>query len=97
MMSTKNPVIDRVWIKHNSLLSSWDSIAHIHVLTTSAKLNFQDLSALLHDPLLFSKPAVVRDPLGEEGVLKLPLGTYLFRARNAGSDFEEAHTSSVRL
>ena len=76
---------------------NWISVADVHLLAAGAELHLDDASTLFLDALLFSEPAVVGDPLGEEGVLQLPLGPHLFRAGNAGSDFEEAHTSSVRF
>jgi len=55
------------------------------------QFNLQDLATLLHDSLLFSKPAFEGNPLREEGVLQLALATALLGAGNAGRDFEQAH------
>ena len=43
---------------------------------------------LLLNPLLLSEPAVVGDPLGKKGVLQFSLRPHLFRAGDAGGDFE---------
>ena len=50
-------------------VSSISSVADVDLLIAGAELHFDDSSSLLLDALLFSKPAVVGDPLGEEGVL----------------------------
>ena len=69
-----------------------------YVLLTFARgqLYLQDLASLFHDSLLFSKPAVKRNPLGEVGVVDFPLGSGFFRARDAGCDLEETHGDDSR-
>jgi hypothetical protein len=67
------------------------SVAHILLTTSRGQLNLEDLSALLHNPLLFSEPTVIGHPLGEIGVLEFPLTAHILRARDAGRDLEETH------
>ena len=45
------------------------SVADVDLLTPGAELQLDDAATLLLDALLFSEPAVVGHPLGEEGVL----------------------------
>jgi hypothetical protein len=72
-------------------LGFFGSVADVYLTATSYQFHLENLSPLFHDSLLFSKPALEGHPLGEEGVMKLPLGPSFFRAGNAGSDFEKAH------
>jgi hypothetical protein len=74
-------------------LSDQQLIADIGLPATGDQLNLDDFSALFHDPLLLSEPAVVGNPLGEVGVLNLPLGPDFFRAGDASSDFKETHSA----
>ena len=69
------------------------SVAHIGLQATGGQFHLDDLSTLFHDPLLLSEPAVVGNPLGEVGVLNLPLGPDFFRAGDASSDFKETHSA----
>ena len=62
------------------------SVADVDLLTPGAELHLNDAATLLLDALLFSEPAVVGHPLGEEGVLQFALRPNLFRAGNAGGD-----------
>ena len=48
-------------------------VADVYLLATSAELHFDDPTTLLLNSLLFSEPAVVGNPLGEESVLQLAL------------------------
>ena len=70
-------------------------VADVYLLATSAELHFDDPTTLLLNSLLFSEPAVVGNPLGEEGVLQFALRPHLFRAGNAGGDFEQPHGSQL--
>ena len=70
-------------------------VADVYLLATSAELHFDDPTTLLLNSLLFSEPAVVGNPLGEEGVLQLSLRSHLFRAGDAGSDFEQPHETQL--
>ena len=77
------------------LLEIGDSVADVHLLATGAELNLDDPSTLLLNSLLLSEPAVVGNPLGEEGVLQLALRPHLFRAGDAGGDFEQPHKTQL--
>ena len=70
-----------------------------YILLTFAcdQLNLQDLAPLFHDSLLFSKPTIKRNPLGEVSVVDFPLGSGFFRARDAGCDLEETHGDDSSL
>ena len=68
-----------------------DSVADVHLLPAGAELHLDDPAPLLLDSLLFSEPAFVGNPLGEEGVLQLALRPHLFWAGDAGGDFEQPH------
>ena len=67
------------------------SVADVDLLTPGAELHLDDAATLLLDSLLLSEPALVRHPLGEEGVLQFALRPHLFRAGDAGGDFEQPH------
>ena len=73
----------------------WNSVANVDLTATGTELNFDNASTLLLDPLLFSEPAVVRHPLGEEGVLEFALRPNLFRAGDASGDFEQPHGAQL--
>ena len=68
------------------------------VLLTFAcsKLNLQDLAPLFHNSLLFCEPAIKGNPLGEVGVVDVPLRSGFFRAGDAGCDLEETHGDDSR-
>ena len=77
------------------LLEIGDSVADVDLLATGAELNLDDASTLLLNSLLLSEPAVVRNPLGEEGVLQFALRPHLFRTGDAGGDFEQPHGAQL--
>ena len=77
------------------LLEIGDSVADVHLLATGAELNLDDPSTLLLNSLLLSEPALVRNPLGEEGVLQFALRPDLFRTGDAGGDFEQPHGAQL--
>jgi hypothetical protein len=70
--------------------------SYVLLAFASGKLNLQDLPPLFHDSLLFSKPTIKRDPLGEVGVVDFPLGAGFLRAGDAGCDLEETHGDDSR-
>ena len=72
-----------------------DSVTDVDLLAAGAELHFDDASALFLNPLLFSEPAVVGNPLGEEGVLQFALRPNLLRAGDAGGDFEQPHGAQL--
>ena len=72
-----------------------ESVADVDLLTPCAEFHLDDAAPLLLDSLLLSEPAVVRHPLGEEGVLQFALRPHLFRARDAGGDFEQPHGAQL--
>ena len=77
------------------LLNVGESVTDVDLLATGAELNLDDPSTLLLNSLLLSEPAVVGNPLGEEGVLQLTLRPHLLRAGNAGGDFEQPHETQL--
>ena len=72
-------------------LEKLDLIADVDLKTSCAKFNFNNPSTLLLNTLLFSEPAVVRNPLREEGILQFALCPYLLRTGNTGGYFEHPH------
>ena len=72
------------------------SVADVDLTASGAQFNFDNAPTLFLDSLLLSEPAVIRNPLREEGVLQLALRPNFFRARNASSDFEQPHGFSCR-
>ena len=77
------------------LLDVGDSVTDVDLLATGAELNLDDPSTLLLNSLLLSEPALVRNPLGEEGVLQFSLRPHLFRTGDAGGDFEQPHGAQL--
>ena len=73
----------------------WNSVANVDLTATGAEFNLDDASTLLLDALLLSEPAVIGHPLGEEGVLEFALRPNLFRAGDAGGDFEQPHGAQL--
>ena len=65
----KSPVKDRTF-DGQLIPIGFGSITDVHLTTTCAEFNLDDSATLLLDSLLFSEPAVVRNPLREEGVLQ---------------------------
>ena len=61
------------------LLDVGDSVTDVDLLATGEELNLNNASTLLLNSLLLSEPAVVRNPLGEEGVLQFALRPHLFQ------------------
>ena len=77
------------------MLDVLDSVTDVDLLATGAELNLDDPSTLLLNSLLLSEPALVRNPLGEEGVLQFSLRPHLFRTGDAGGDFEQPHGAQL--
>ena len=73
----------------------FDSVSDVDLLPAGAELHLDDAPTLLLDALLFSEPAVVWNPLGEEGVLQFALRPNLLRAGDAGGDFEQPHGAQL--
>ena len=73
----------------------WDSVADVDLFDAGAEFHLDDASALLLNALLFSEPAVVGNPLGEEGVLQFALRPNLFGAGDASGDFEQPHGAQL--
>ena len=71
------------------------SVADVDLLTPGAELHLDDAATLFLDALLFSEPAVVGHPLGEEGVLQFSLRPHLFRTGEASGDFEQPHGAQL--
>ena len=77
------------------MLDVVDSVTDVDLLATGAELNLDDASTLFLNSLLLSEPTVVRNPLGEEGVLQFALRPNLLRAGDAGGDFEQPHGAQL--
>ena len=73
----------------------FDSVSDVDLLPAGAELHLDDAPTLFLDALLFSEPAVVRNPLGKEGVLQFALRPNLLRAGDAGGDFEQPHGAQL--
>ena len=73
----------------------FESVTNVDLLTAGAELHLDNASTLFLDPLLFSEPAVVGNPLGEEGVLQFALRPNLLRAGDASGDFEQPHGAQL--
>ena len=71
------------------------SVAYVDLLTSGAEFHLDNAATLLLDSLLLSEPAVVRHPLGEEGVLQFALRPNLLRTGDAGGDFEQPHGAQL--
>ena len=77
------------------MLDVLDSVTDVDLLATGTELNLDDPTTLLLNSLLLCKPALVRNPLGEEGVLQFALRPHLFRTGDAGGDFEQPHGAQL--
>jgi hypothetical protein len=71
------------------------SVADVDLLTPGAEFHLDNASTLFLDALLLSEPAVIGNPFGEEGVLQFALRPNLFRAGDAGCDFEQPHGAQL--
>ena len=71
------------------------SVTDVDLLATGAEFNLDDPSTLFLNSLLLSEPALVRNPLGKEGVLQFALRPHLFGAGDAGGDFEQPHGAQL--
>ena len=74
-------------------------LCQTRVCSRSARcqFNLDNLATHFLDALLLSKPVLVRNQLGEIGVLQFPLRPNASLARNAGSDLEHSHGSWILL
>jgi hypothetical protein len=63
----------------------------IRTWLTGGELNLNDFAAHFHNPLLLAEPVIVRNQLGEIGILQLSLCSDSGLAGNASSHFKHSH------